>query len=79
MNCVKIIRSRSVAASSRTRTLVHSEERRPCAWLQPRHQLIPAAAIVTALLLAISSFAISTHAQDATAPTRRSPSPPKLP
>ena len=56
MNCVKIIRSRSVAASSSTRTLVHSEERRPCAWLQPRHQLIPAAAIVTALLLAITFF-----------------------
>src|SRR5271154_4665290 len=64
MNCCKIIRGRSVAVSS-TGTLA-------CAGLQLRHQLIPSATVVAALLLAISSM-VSAPPQDSTAPTQQNP------
>jgi dipeptidyl aminopeptidase/acylaminoacyl peptidase len=65
MNCVKIIRNRSVAASG-TGTPVYPEERRACARLQRRHQLIHVATIVVTLF----SFAISAHAQNVSAPAK---------
>src|SRR5271154_5159189 len=70
MNCCKIIRGRSVAVSS-TGTLA-------CAGLQLRHQLIPSATVVAALLLAISSM-VSAPPQDSTAPTQQNPLTPEAP